>query len=61
MDMSTEGMNMGAMPMGPGIPSLASFQKNYWTIVGCAIGVGTAVNILNQALYRQRYANCQTT
>ena len=54
MDMSMEGMNMGDMPMGDGIPSLASFQKNYWTIVGTAIGVGTVANILSYALYRQR-------
>ncbi|KAF2097784.1 ferric-chelate reductase [Rhizodiscina lignyota] len=47
-------MNMGDMPMGDGIPSLASFQKHYWVVVGTAIAVATVANILSYVLYRQR-------
>lgn len=54
MDMSMEGMDMGDMPMGDGIPSLLSFQQNYWAVIGSAIALGTAVNIASYLMYRQR-------
>lgn len=45
---------MGDMPMGDGIPSLASFQKNYYAVVGAAVGVAMLVNIASYIMYRQR-------
>lgn len=54
MDMSMEGMNMGDMPMADGIPSLGSFQKNYYAVVGTAVGIAMLVNIASYVMYRQR-------
>ena len=52
-----DGMEMADMPMGDGIPSLGSFQMNYWAIVGSVIGIATLVNVASYILYRQRYVN----
>lgn len=54
MDMS--GMSMG-MDMGSGVPSRLELQKMFWAVVGAAIGFATLVNVYNQLLYRQRYAD----
>lgn len=52
---------MGAMPMGDGVPPLASFQQHYWAVVGTAIAIGTFVNIASYIMYRQRYVGPLTT
>jgi hypothetical protein len=49
-----EGMNMGDMAMGDGIPSLGSFQQNYWAVVGAAIATSALINVLSIIMYRQR-------
>jgi len=54
MDMS--GMSMGT-DMGSGVPSRFDLQKMFWAVVGAAIGCATLVNVYNQLLYRQRYAD----
>ena len=50
-----EGMSMGGMSMGAGIPSLFAIQKYYWTAVGAAIALAFTINLSNMALRRQRY------
>jgi hypothetical protein len=52
-------MDMGNMPMGStsagnGIPSLFTFQRMYWAVVGTVIGIATLVNVLNYVIFRQR-------
>lgn len=49
-----EGMSMGSMSMGNGIPSMFALQKIYWIVVGSAIGTATIVNGINRILARNR-------
>ena len=50
-------MSMGSMSMGDGIPPLFTIQKAYWGVVGVAIGIAAAVNLVNYCLYWQRYVS----
>jgi len=51
-------MSMGT-DMGSSVPSMFDLQKMFWAVVGAAIGCATFINVYNQLLYRQRYADCQ--
>lgn len=45
---------MGSTSAGNGIPSLFTFQRMYWAVVGTAISIATLVNALNYVIFRQR-------
>lgn len=45
----------GATPTGDGVPTYFEMQRMYWAVVGTAIGVATACNILNKIVAAQRY------
>ena len=47
-------MPMGSTSAGNGIPSLFTFQRMYWAVVGTAISIATLVNALNYVIFRQR-------
>jgi hypothetical protein len=47
-------MPMGSTSAGNGIPSLFTFQRMYWAVVGTVIGIATLVNVLNYVIFRQR-------
>lgn len=47
-------MDMGGMSIGNGIPSLFTFQRMYWAVVGTAIGIATVANLLNRFLSQHR-------
>ncbi|KAK4955451.1 ferric-chelate reductase Frp1 [Elasticomyces elasticus] len=53
MDMGM-GMGMGDTAMGPGVPGLFYLQNMYWAAVGAVVAAGTAANVYNYLLYRQR-------
>ncbi|THX53792.1 hypothetical protein D6D06_05892 [Aureobasidium pullulans] len=63
MDMSMGGMDMsmGNMSMGNGIPSLFTFERMYWAVVGAAVAAFTLVNLYSWFLYQQRLRSTSMT
>ena len=55
MDNSSHGGGMGGMSTGAGVPNNFYIQKTYWAVVGAALALATAVNVLNKILAWQRY------
>ncbi|CAD0043965.1 unnamed protein product [Aureobasidium pullulans] len=63
MDMSMGGMDMsmGNMSMGNGIPSLFTFERMYWAVVGAAVAAFTLVNLYSWFLCQQRLRSTSMT
>ncbi|KAI5267151.1 hypothetical protein E4T47_08090 [Aureobasidium subglaciale] len=63
MDMSMGGMDMsmGNMSMGNGIPSLFTFERMYWAVVGAVVAAFTLVNLYSWFLCRQRLRSTSMT
>ncbi|EFE31399.1 metalloreductase transmembrane component, putative [Trichophyton benhamiae CBS 112371] len=51
----------GATPTGDGVPTYFEMQRMYWAVVGTAIGVATACNILNKIVAAQRSTDTTRT
>ncbi|KAM5475089.1 ferric-chelate reductase Frp1 [Microsporum audouinii] len=51
----------GATPTGDGVPSYFEMQRMYWAVVGTAIGIATACNILNKIVAVQRFTDTSRT